>query len=169
MSVEMELLGVRLDARSNTPVMVLRERGGANRMLSILIGGPEAQAIAFALDGVEPRRPMTHDLAVLLLEELGADIDRIVISALRDSVYYADIVITSPTGSHLVSARPSDAVALSARVQCTIEADEAVLAAAGYVERDEAEDEAGAQGESDEVVEQFKEFIDQVNPEDFAS
>lgn len=165
MTSEMELVGVRVDMPSNTPVMLLRELEGDRRLLAIMIGGPEAQAIAFALDGVETRRPLTHDLITLLLEELDAHLDRIVISALRDDVFYADLHLHLGDEDHVVSARPSDAMAIAVRIGTPVFADEAVLAEAGYVdvpEDDEVED-------ADEVVEEFREFIDQVNPEDFAS
>ncbi len=165
MTVEMELVGVRVDMPSNTPVLLLREQEGDRRLLSIMIGGPEAQAIAFALDGVETRRPMTHDLITMLIDELGARIDRIVISALRDDIFYADIVLESEDDTHVVSARPSDAMAIAVRVGTPVYAEEAVLAEVGYVEVDE-DDEAR---DAEEVVEEFREFIDQVNPEDFAS
>lgn len=164
MTVQMELVGVRVDMPSNTPVMVLRELQG-DRLLAISIGGPEAQAIAFALDGVEPRRPLTHDLLVTLLEELGASLRHVVISALRDDIYYADLVLIAGGADRTVSARPSDAMAVAVRVGAPVYVEEAVLAAAGYVDApddDEEEDE-------EEMVEEFKEFIEHVNPEDFAS
>lgn len=165
MTSEMELVGVRVDMPSNTPVMLLRELEGDRRLLAIMIGGPEAQAIAFALDGVETRRPLTHDLIALLLDELGAHLDRIVISALRDDVYYADLHLQVGDQAHVVSARPSDAMAIAVRVGTPVFADEAVLAEAGYVDVPDDEDLE----DDDEVVEEFREFIDQVNPEDFAS
>ncbi|HAS13079.1 MAG TPA: hypothetical protein DCS55_21605 [Acidimicrobiaceae bacterium] len=161
----MELVGVRVDMPSNTPVMLLRELEGDRRMLAIMIGGPEAQAIAFALDGVETRRPLTHDLITLLLDELDAHLDRIVISALRDDVYYADLHLQVGEQVHVVSARPSDAMAIAVRVGTPVFADEAVLAEAGYLDVPDDEDLE----DDDEVVEEFREFIDQVNPEDFAS
>lgn len=159
----MELVGVRVDMPSNTPVMLLREVAGDRRLLAIMIGGPEAQAIAFALDGVETRRPLTHDLVVLLLEELGAQVERVVISAMRDDVYYADLVLRSGGDTHVVSARPSDAMALAVRIGSPVYADEAVLAEAGYLDVPEDIDDE----DDEDVVEEFKEFIDQVNPEDF--
>lgn len=169
MTVEMELVGVRVDMPSNTPVLLLREQEGERRLLSIMIGGPEAQAIAFALDGVETRRPMTHDLITMLIDEFDARIDRIVISALRDDIFYADIVLEAQDDTHVVSARPSDAMAIAVRVGTPVYAEEAVLAEVGYVETvDEDEDEDDGRN-ADEVVEEFREFIDQVNPEDFAS
>jgi uncharacterized protein len=164
MTSEMELVGVRVDMPSNTPVMLLREVEGDRRLLAIMIGGPEAQAIAFALDGVETRRPLTHDLIALLLDELDAHLDRIVISALRDDVFYADLHLHLGEQDHVVSARPSDAMAIAVRVGTPVFADEAVLAEAGYVDvpDEDLDDE-------DDVVEEFRSFIDQVNPEDFAS
>lgn len=165
MTSEMELVGVRVDMPSNTPVMLLRELEGDHRLLAIMIGGPEAQAIAFALDGVETRRPLTHDLIALLLDELDAQLDRIVISALRDDVFYADLHLHLGDEDHVVSARPSDAMAIAVRVGTPVFADEAVLAEAGYVDVPDDEDIEDAEG----VVEEFREFIDQVNPEDFAS
>ena len=164
----MELVGVRVDMPSNTPVLLLREQEGERRLLAIMIGGPEAQAIAFALDGVETRRPMTHDLLATLVDELGAHIHRIVISALRDDIFYADLVLSSGDDTRIVSARPSDAMAIAVRVGTPIYAEEAVLAEVGYVE-DEGEDEGDGYRDAEEVVEEFREFIDQVNPEDFAS
>lgn len=164
MTSEMELVGVRVDMPSNTPVMLLRELEGDRRMLAIMIGGPEAQAIAFALDGVETRRPLTHDLITVLLDELDAHLDRVVISALRDDVYYADLHLRVGEEEHIVSARPSDALAIAVRVGTPVFADEAVMAEAGYLDVPQADDD-----DEDDVVEEFREFIDQVNPEDFAS
>ena len=131
MTVELELVGVRVDMPSNTPVLLLREQEGERRLLAIMIGGPEAQAIAFALDGVETRRPMTHDLITTLVDELGAHIDRVVISALRDDIFYADIVLSPGDQPHVVSARPSDAMAIAVRVGTPLYAEEAVLAEVG--------------------------------------
>lgn len=170
MTVELELVGVRVDMPSNTPVLLLREQEGDRRLLAIMIGGPEAQAIAFALDGVETRRPMTHDLITTLVDELGAHIDRVVISALRDDIFYADIVLSTGDQTHVVSARPSDAMAIAVRVGTPLYAEEAVLAEVGYVDTPDEDDDPQESGRAaDEVVEEFREFIDQVNPEDFAS
>ncbi|MDZ7676390.1 MAG: bifunctional nuclease family protein [Acidimicrobiales bacterium] len=168
MTVEMELVGVRVDMPSNTPVLLLREQEGDRRLLAIMIGGPEAQAIAFALDGVETRRPMTHDLITTLIDELGAHIDHIIISALRDDIFYADLVLSTEEDTRVVSARPSDAMAIAVRVGTPVYAEEAVLAEVGYIEEDEDDDEDDDRN-PEEVVEEFREFIDQVNPEDFAS
>ena len=139
---------------------MLREAEGAGRVLPIFIGGPEATAIAFALEEVETPRPMTHDLMKDLLDEVGARIERIVVTELREATFYAEIVLSVAGQVHSVSARPSDAVALAVRYGAPVFAEEGVLEVAG---RSADEDVPEA------VVEQFKEFIDQVNPEDFAS
>lgn len=164
--IELELVAVRVELPSNTPVVVLRELDGRRRQLSIFIGAPEATAIAFALEGVETPRPLTHDLFCQVLSELGSQLDRVVITELRDTTYYADLELSTPSGDRTVSARPSDAVALAVRVGCPIYATEDLLEQAGFVESevDELDDSS-----SDEVVEEFRQFIDQVSPDDFNS
>lgn len=159
--IQMELIGVRVEVPSNQPMVVLRETTGAQRTLSIWIGGPEATAIAVALEGLEPRRPLTHDLLKIVLEEFNAELVQVVISDLRDSVYYADLYLRTPAGTTTISARPSDAIALAVRTGTPIHAEEAVLDEAGFVEVDPDTPE--------DVVEQFKEFIDSVEPEDFGA
>lgn len=160
--IELELVGVRVELPSNTPVVVLRELSGRHRQLSIFIGGPEATAIAFALEGVETPRPLTHDLFCNVISELSASLERVVITELRETTYYADLHLQTPSGVNHVSARPSDAIALAVRTGCPIFAEEDVLAEAGFVE--DADEEA-----PEDVVEEFRQFIDTVSPEDFAS
>jgi uncharacterized protein len=159
--VEMELVGVRVELPSNTPIVLLREVGGNKRLLPIFIGGPEATAIALAVDKVETPRPMTHDLMKHLLEELGATLERVIVTHLSEGTFYAEIHLSANGGTHQVSSRPSDAIALAVRTETPIFANEDVLDEVAYtIEEDE---------EREDVVEQFKEFIDKVNPEDFAS
>ena len=164
--IELELVAVRVELPSNTPVVVLRELEGRHRQLSIFIGGPEATAIAFAMEGVETPRPLTHDLFCDVLDELGSQLDRVVITELRDTTYYADLQLSTGADTHHVSARPSDAVALAVRVGCPIFASEDVLDEAGLVE--ETDDDAESEESPEAVVEEFRQFIDQVSPDDFA-
>ncbi len=164
--IELELVGVRVELPTNTPVVILQEREGRRRRLSIFIGGPEATAIAFALEGVETPRPLTHDLFCDVLDDLNATLDRVVITELRDTTYYSDLHLTGPAGPLVVSARPSDGVALAVRTGCPIFSEESVLDEAGFVE--EAAEEADGESPED-VVEEFRQFIDNVSPEDFAS
>lgn len=162
--IELELVAVRVELPSNTPVVVLRELAGRRRQLSIFIGGPEATAIAFALEGVDTPRPMTHDLFCDVLDELSVQLERVVITELRDTTYFAALHLSGAGGDSTVSARPSDAVALAVRVGCPIFAAEEVLDAAGFVE-----ETVEGQESPEAVVEEFRQFIDQVSPEDFAS
>lgn len=165
--VEMELLGVRVELPTNSPIALLRERDGQRRVLPIFIGGPEAAAIAFAVDQVVTPRPLTHDLFKNVLDDLGVEVERIVVTELRESTFYAEIELRAADGVHRVSSRPSDAIAIATRTGTPIFAADEVLDEAGYVP---SEDEESANPEEEEaVVEQFKEFIESVNPEDFGS
>jgi len=156
----MHLVGVRVELPTNNPIVLLREAGEQQRVLPIFIGAVEATAIAFALQGVVTQRPMTHDLMRDLLLGLGVGVDRIVITELREGTFYAEIQMTTNGTSTNVSSRPSDAIALAARLGTPIYADEAVLEEAGIVVADD---------EEEDEVERFREFLDGVNPEDFAS
>ncbi|MGB3054077.1 MAG: bifunctional nuclease family protein [Acidimicrobiales bacterium] len=159
----MELVGVRVEMPSSSPIALLREVGGSQRVLPIFIGAPEATAIAFALEEVVTPRPMTHDLMRSVLEDLGVSLQRILVTDLREGVFYAELELNASDGVHTISSRPSDAIALAARTGSPIYAAESVLDEASYVE------EAGEEPpEAEAVVEQFKEFIESVDPEDFA-
>jgi bifunctional DNase/RNase len=164
--VEMHLAAVRVELPSNTPILLLQEVGEGSRTLPIYIGSAEAQAIAYALQGVVTPRPMTHDLMRDLLEELGATVEAVVITELRERTFYAEIRLRIAGRSVAVSARPSDAVALAVRTSATIYAEDALIDAEGYVlQQEEAPDDEHA--ESDELVEQFRDFIEGLRPEDF--
>jgi len=169
--IEMELVGVRVELPSNTPIVVLRELEGINRYLSIFIGAPEATAIAFALEGVETPRPLTHDLMVTLLSTLGVELEKVVVTELRETTYYAELHLGGGDRDPIViSSRPSDALALASRVGCPVFASKDVLVEAGYLEEVEGDDETVDDDvDPDEVVEEFRHFIDSVNPDDFAS
>src|SRR5664280_2715880 len=113
--VEVRLRAVRVDLQSNTPVLLLQESEGLGRTLPIFIGAPEATAIAFALQGMDTPRPMTHDLIRDLLDALGADVLRVVITELKTATYYAEIILRHGEIELPVSSRPSDAVAVAVR------------------------------------------------------
>jgi bifunctional DNase/RNase len=156
--IELTLVGVRIELPTQQPIVLLKEREG-ERYLPIWIGNVEATAIAFALQGVQTPRPMTHDLLRNMLEELQARVDRIVITELRDGTFYANIELTRDGARYTVSSRPSDAIALAVRTKTTIFAEERVLGEASIlIKNDEEERE----------VEKFREFLDQISPEDFS-
>ena len=165
----MELVGIRVEAPSSAPIALLRERGGERRVLPIFIGAPEATAIAFALEEVVTPRPMTHDLLREILDDLGVSLEKVTVTELREGTFYAELELHGRDGIHTISSRPSDALALAARTGSPIYAAEDVLLQAGYLEDTPEDDEAADPAEREEVVEQFREFIDSVNPEDFAS
>ena len=155
-------MGVRVELPSNNPIVLLKESDG-DRYLPIWIGTAEAQAIAFALQGGVPPRPMTHDLMRDLLSTLDVGVQRIEITELRDSTFYAVIHMARDGSRYEVSSRPSDAIALAVRMEVPIFAAEDVLDDAA-IRLDEDDDPEEAEAE----VEKFREFLQHVNPEDFA-
>lgn len=161
--IQMTLSSIRVQMPDNVPVVLLKEVGSSGRTLPILIGHEEATAIARAIQGVEPPRPLTHDLVRDLLGALDVHIEAIVITELRDAIFYAEIRMRQNGQPVVVSSRPSDAIAIAVRTGTTIFASEALLDAEAYVLQEEEEEE------QEEVIEEFQKFIEQVRPEDFAS
>jgi len=156
--IELSLVGVRVELPTNQPIVLLKETEG-DRYLPIWIGAVEATAIAFALQGVQPPRPMTHDLLRDIMQETQIEVERVLISDLVDSTFFAVIRMALDGRTAEVSSRPSDAIALAVRIDAPIFAAEEVLEQAGIELRDEEETE----------VQKFREFLDQVDPEDFAT
>jgi bifunctional DNase/RNase len=150
---EVDVVGVRVEMPSNQPIVLLREAAG-DRYLPIWIGAVEATAIAFAQQGVVPPRPLTHDLVKDLLEAFGENLTEVRITEVKDGVFYALLVFASGVE---VGARPSDAIAVALRTGTRIVCAEDVLSEAGLAVPDEQEEE----------VEKFREFLDQITPEDF--
>ncbi|MEO6472768.1 MAG: bifunctional nuclease family protein [Aeromicrobium sp.] len=150
---EVEVVGVRVEMPTNQPLVLLREAEGT-RYLPIWIGAVEASAIAFAQQGTEAKRPMTHELMRTMIEALGDELVEVRIVDVKESVFYAQLVFAS--GAE-VEARPSDSIALALRTGTRILCAEDVL------------DEAGihAAREEDDEIEKFREFLDAIEPEDF--
>ncbi len=153
--------GVRMEMPSNTPIVLLNEIDGT-RYLPIWVGAVEATAIAYAQQDVTPPRPMTHDLMVDLIGELGARLTGVRITSLTDGVFFAILDLMTATGQpHELSARPSDAIALALRIGVPITVAPDVLEVAGVEIPDDAN------GEPEDQVEAFREFLEGVSPEDF--
>lgn len=148
------MVGVRVEMPSNTPIVVLREVGG-QRHLPIWIGPAEASAIAAGQQGLQPPRPLTHDLIKELLASLGRSVKQVNIVEVRDSVFYAVLVLDN---GQEVGSRTSDAIAIALRYGCPIQCADTVLDSSGIVM---------AGDDSDEEVERFREFLEQVSPDDF--
>jgi bifunctional DNase/RNase len=151
---ELSVVGVRVELPTNQPIVLLKEVEG-DRYLPIWIGAVEATAIAYEQQGVKPARPLTHDLLRDVLTALKAPLQAVEIVEMRDNIFYAELVIGDGVR---VSARPSDSIALALRVGAPIRCADQVLTEAAIVIPDEQEDE----------VEKFREFLEQVSPEDFA-
>lgn len=164
--IEVEVVGVRIELPSNQPLVLLRESSG-ERHLPIWIGAPEASAIAFVQQGIVPPRPMTHDLLVDVVAAAGKVITEVRITSVEDTVYHAQLVFSDGV---TVGSRASDALAVAPRVPCPIFCADEVLAVAGVGIAD-AEAEDGADGDTGETAEkevlQFREFLADVEPEDF--
>lgn len=164
--IEMELVGVRVELPSSAPIVLLKETNAQGRLLPIFIGGPEATAIALAMDQVETPRPMTHDLFKSVLDVLAVRVERVLVTDIQDKTFFAELQFEGADGIRSVSSRPSDAIALAVRTGTPIYVAEAVLTKAGYTV---AEDENGESVDEEQVLEQFRDFIDTVKPEDFES
>ncbi|PJJ53410.1 hypothetical protein CLV56_2899 [Mumia flava] len=147
------MVGVRVEMPSNNPLVLLRETAGP-RYLPIWIGAVEATAIAFAQQGVVPPRPLTHDLLKDVVEALGDELSEVRITDVKDHVFYAVLVFESGTE---VEARPSDSIALALRTGAPIYCDDEVL----------TESSVGVPDEEEAEVEKFREFLDEITPEDF--
>jgi len=154
---------------SNTPIVLLQETTGDGRMVPIFIGQGEATAIALALEGVDTPRPQTHDLMRDLLMVMGATLDKVVITDLRDKTFYAELYLSINGKEEIVSSRPSDAMALAVRTGSDIFAETHVVDSAGFLpDPDDDVDGDEEDGEAvEEVLDEFREFIDNINPEDF--
>lgn len=150
----LDVLGVRVEMPTSQPIVLLRERDGGRRHVPIWIGAAEATAIAYAQEGVEPPRPLTHDLLVDVIAAVGRELSTVRIDAVLEGVFHATLVLDDGTE---ISARTSDGVALALRTGAEIVATDQVLDEVGIESTDDDEDE----------VAKFKEFLDEVSPEDF--
>jgi bifunctional DNase/RNase len=157
----MTIYGVSFGMVGKQPIVLLKTVEG-NKFLPIWIGHPEAAAILMKLQGASTPRPMTHDLLSEVLEQMEAKCERVSVTELRDNTFYASITV-SMNGSELeIDSRPSDALALAVRTSAPI------FAADDVIEESAIEFEDGAPEDQEEVVDKFKEFLDNVSPEDFA-
>ncbi len=163
--IEVEVVGVRIELPSNQPLVLLRESAG-ERHLPIWIGAPEASAIAFVQQGITPARPMTHDLLVDVVAALGKRLTEVRITSVEDTVYHAQLVLE---GGVLVSSRASDALAVALRVPCPIYCAAEVLDVAGVeiADPDEELADPDTRETAEKEVLQFREFLADVEPEDF--
>ncbi len=156
---EMVIYGVSFDMVGKQPIVLLKTVDG-NKFLPIWIGHPEAAAILMKLQGQTTPRPMTHDLVVEILDEIDASCVQVAVTELRDNTFFATITLKIGEKEVEIDSRPSDALALAVRSESPIFAAEDVIAESAIEFEHEVED-------TEEVVDRFKDFLDQVSPEDF--
>jgi len=125
--VEMELSKIVIDEKRHDQLIVLKEKGGL-RVLPIVIGLNEASAIKLKISGFNPPRPLTHDLIYIMLKDLNASVEKIIIDKLEETTFHAKIVIKAGNGDlRMIDARPSDSVALAVRFHAPIFVEEAII------------------------------------------
>lgn len=164
--VPVRIASLSVDAVSNQPVIVLRpteDEPGEGRLVPIWIGHAEATAILLALQGMEPPRPMTHDLLKGVIDSMDVALARVEITRIEDGTFYAALVLRGEERTIAVDARPSDSIALAVRTHSPIFIAEEVIEAASIPEPLETDEEI----DEDAELERFREFLDEVNPEDF--
>jgi len=157
----MSIYGINLDLFSSSPIVILKVED-ENRYLPIWIGQPEARSILMKLQNQEFSRPLTHDLAVNLVSELGGSMEKVTVTELRDSTFFATISVVIDGRVVEIDSRPSDAIALAVRSGAEIFASDEVIEEAAVVF-----EEAMEETPEDEVVDKFKDWMNQVSPEDF--
>ena len=159
--VEMTIYGVSFDLVGKQPIVLLKTAEG-NKFLPIWIGHPEAAAILIKLQGQSAPRPLTHDLLVNILGELEVEVVHVTVTELRENTFYASITVKQDGSEIEIDSRSSDAIAVAVRAQVPIYAADSVIEESAIEFEHEVED-------TEEVVEKFKDFLDQVTPEDFAA
>lgn len=168
--ISLELLGVRMELMGNVPVLLLREREGSRRVLPIYVGVPEATSIQWAREGREAPRPLTHDLIVHLLGALGAVLEKVVITDVQEGTFFAELHLQTRTGPVVVSCRPSDAIAIAVRagalLYCTTEVIDEAGRIADFDDDGDGSDDGGEASET-ELLGEFRDFIENIRPEDF--
>jgi uncharacterized protein len=160
--VELELVDVRIDEVTKQPFLELKAGDGTSRVLPIAVGLPEGAAVKYGLEQRTTPRPMTHDLLGHILEACGATLDQVVITDFHDQIYFAELHLSIGPDRKTVSCRPSDAIALAVRVGAGIFVNDEVLNRQGVAPGAEEPSEGG-----EELVDEFRKFIDDINPEDF--
>jgi uncharacterized protein len=158
--IEMVIYGVSFDLVGKQPIVLLKTADG-NKFLPIWIGHPEAAAILMKLQGASTPRPMTHDLVTDMLEQLDAQVTRITVTELKENTFYASITVAQNGSEIDIDSRPSDAIALAVRAEAPIFANERVI-------EESAIEFEGEEVNEEEIVDEFRKFLDDVSPDEFA-
>ena len=157
--IEMKVMGIALDTRTGSPIVVLHDKDN-RKALPIWIGSAEASAIIRKIENLTVARPMTHDLIIDIVQKTGYELDRVEINDVEKETYYATLYLKNDEGKEIeIDSRPSDAIAVAIRVDAPIFISAKVLSS-GSVSTDSAKDEEEAQ--------EFKNFVQSIKPSDFA-
>jgi bifunctional DNase/RNase len=160
--IEVQLASLAVDSRGQ-PVVILAPvaaEAAARRLLPIWIGLPEASAIMLAVEGASPTRPQVYDLMTTLIGRLGGEVEKVVVTKLEGGTFFAEITLSTPGGTEVIDARPSDSIALAIRVGAPIFVAEAVFSEAGMPDEESA-------GDEQTQLAAFHRFLDDVEPDDF--
>ena len=165
--ISVDLFGIQMDPGTGAALVVLREHDAPNRLLPIVVGGAEAASIAMAAQGHTTPRPMTHDLMATLVEGFDGHLDAVEVVGFEEGTFVANLAVSGPTGDLRFDTRPSDAIALAVRLHAPLYVSEHVLDAAGAYPEPDA-DAVLDDAEIDAEVDQFRDFLDQLDPADFS-
>ncbi len=156
-NIKVEVNSIRLEETSETPILLLLDPS-TQKVLPIWIGTIEAVSIAYAQEGILHNRPQTHDLLLNIIEALDSSINEVNISNIEEDTYYADIILNSQNGLISLSARPSDAIALALRSNIPVTVNEKLF----------ENNSIDLIVDNSNEIEEFKQFIEQIKPEDFS-
>ena len=162
-----DLIGIQMNPLTGESVLVLREHDEPHRLLPIVVGGAEAASIALAAQGQTSPRPMTHDLMATLVERFDGHLDAVEVIDFQDGAFIANLEVSGPTGELRLDTRPSDAIALAVRLHAPLFVSEHVLDEVGTSVA--ASERVLDDAEIDAEVDQFRDFLEQLAPDDFAS
>ena len=166
-----DIAGIQVEATTGAAFVLLRERDEPHRVVPIVVGGPEATAIALALGDREPPRPLTFDLMASLVDELAGSVQRAEVTELRDGAFIAELTVAGVDDEHVIDSRPSDAIALAVRTGAPLFVSAEVIDEVGAVVTEEDEEARPAQLDEETIeaeVAQFRTLLDDVEPQDFA-
>ncbi len=160
--------GLAVEAASGVPLVILREDDAPHRLLPIFVGGPEAAAIALAVTGQVPPRPLTHDVMAALVQSLDGHLDSIEVTELREGSYLASLSVHGPAGEQRLDTRPSDAIALAVRLGAPLFVADEVLDEAGTLPAAQSDEAVMDEATIDQTVDEFRAFLDDIDAAQFA-
>lgn len=167
---EVRVIGVAIDSAGQRVILLkpTDSKPGEGKLLPIWIGEQEATSILVAVEGVQMPRPLAHDLMRSAIDALGGRVDRVEISSIENGTFYAVVYLEGADGEHVIDARPSDAIALASRTGAPMHVADEVLEGAGIADAVTQADGEISAAEEEQRLEEFRSFLDTVNPEDFS-